>query len=164
MKKFIFLSTALLIGGVVYAQSTVATTGGDVKNETGSMSFTIGQVATQNVSNTDHSISEGVQQPYEIQTVGVDNYPTIQLEAVVFPNPTDNLLTLQIPDFESFMQTLNVSSLQAKIFDGNGKLLETLPVTGNSTQFHFGTYAKGTYMLLVFAQDKTLKTFKVVKQ
>ena len=67
------------------AQNATVSAGGTATGSGGTLTFTIGQIADQKVDGNGQYIIEGVQQPYEIQTVGVDNYPNISLNAVVYP-------------------------------------------------------------------------------
>ena len=160
MKKFTIFAILLCIAGIVAAQSAVVSVGGDAQGNGGSVSYTVGQVAVQTVANSNGSVSvaEGVQQPYEIMTVGVDDYPQIVLDAVVYPNPTDNIAQLRLNGFE-----IPADGLRANLYDGNGKRLQTIPVTGDLTPFQIGQYATGTYYLEVRDEKRILKTFKVVR-
>lgn len=161
MKKLCSLIIILMSVTAVFAQYAIVPAGGDVQNANGSVSYTVGQVATQTSANSNGSISvaEGVQQPYEIQTVGVDNYPQIALNAMVFPNPTENLAQLQLNGFE-----IPADGLQATLYDGKGKLLQSLSVTDDLTTFQIGQYATGTYYLELRDKKQVLKTFKVVRK
>ena len=143
-----------------FAQSAIVPVGGDAQGNGGSVSYTVGQIAVQTVTNSNGSITivEGVQQPYEIQTVGVDAYPQIALDAVVYPNPTDNVAQLRLNGFE-----IPADGLRANLYDGNGKRLQTIPVTDDLTTFQIGQYATGTYYLEVRDEKRILKTFKVVR-
>ncbi len=143
------------------AQSAIVSVGGDAQSATGSVSYTVGQIAVKSVANSSGSIfvAEGVQQPYEIQTVGVDDYPQIVLDAVVYPNPTENLAQLKLNGFE-----IPTSGLQAHLFDGAGRLLQLLTVTDELTAFQIGQYATGTYYLELRDGKRTLKTFKIVRK
>ena len=160
MKKFTIFAILFCIAGIVAAQSAVVSVGGDAQGNGGSVSYTVGQIAVQTVTNSNGSITivEGVQQPYEIQTVGVDAYPQIALDAVVYPNPTDNLAQLRLNGFE-----IPAAGLRAILYDGSGKRLQTIPVTGDLTPFQIGQYATGTYYLEVRDGKRILKTFKVVR-
>ena len=160
MKKFTIFAILLCIAGIVAAQSAVVSVGGDAQSNSGSVSYTVGQVAVQTVANSNGSVSvaEGVQQPYEIMTVGVDDYPQIVLDAVVYPNPTDNVAQLRLNGFE-----IPSDGLRANLYDGNGKRLQTIPVTDDLTTFQIGQYATGTYYLEVRDGKRILKTFKVVR-
>ena len=160
MKKFTIFAIMFCIAGIVAAQSAVVSVGGDAQSNGGSVSYTVGQVAVQTVANSNGSVSvaEGVQQPYEIMTVGVDDYPQIVLDAVVYPNPTDNIAQLRLNGFE-----IPADGLRANLYDGNGKRLQTIPVTDDLTTFQIGQYATGTYYLEVRDGKRILKTFKVVR-
>ncbi len=162
MKHTHFLLTVLCTLFVMFgsAQSAIVATGGDTQSSSGSVSYTIGQIAVKTVANSNGSVSvaEGVQQPYEIQAVGVDNYPQIVLNAIVYPNPTENIAQLKLNGFE-----LPVEGLRAHLFDGKGKLLQAFDVTSDLTSFQIGQYATGTYYLEVKTGTRVLKTFKVVR-
>ena len=151
----------LCVAGATFAQSAIVPVGGDAQSNSGSVSYTVGQIAVQTSANSDGSVSvaEGVQQPYEIQAVGVDNYPQIALNAVVYPNPTEDLAQLQLNGFE-----IPAGGLRAILYDGKGKQLQTLTVTDDLTSFQIGHYATGTYYLELRDGRQVLKTFKVVRK
>ena len=162
MKKHILLFSLLLfmVTGV-FSQSDIVPEGGDAQSNAGSVSYTVGQIAVQTANNNNGSISvvEGVQQPYEIMTVGVDDYPQITLDAIVYPNPTENLAQLQLNGFE-----IPVGGLRAILYDASGKLLQTFNVVEDLTAFQIGQYATGTYYLELRDGKRVLKTFKVVRR
>lgn len=137
------------------AQSTLVGTGGEATGNGGSVSYSVGQIAVQGNSNGTVSISEGVQQPYEISVVGVDNYPDIKLNAVLYPNPTQGRLKLEISNlqFEG----------ELKVYDVNGKYLLSKKLEGEITEFDLSSYAPGTYYINVYNGTQSLKSFKVVK-
>ena len=156
-----FIVFLLCYAGAAFAQSAIVPVGGDAQSNGGSVSYTVGQIAVQTSANSNGSVSvaEGVQQPYEIQTVGVDNYPQIFLNAVVYPNPTENLAQLQLNGFE-----IPSGGLRAILYDGNGKMLQNLTVSDDLTSFQIGHYATGTYYLEVRDGKRVLKTFKVIRK
>ena len=151
----------VLCATTLIAQSAIVPVGGDVQNANGSVSYTVGQISVQTSGNSSGSItvSEGVQQPYEIQTVGVDNYPQISLNAVIYPNPTENIAQLQLNGFE-----IPANGLRAILYDGNGKQLQTVTITDDLTPFQIGQYATGTYYLELRDEKRALKTFKMVRK
>jgi len=146
---------------MAFGQSAIVPLGGDAQGSGGSVSYTVGQVVTQTAANSNGSISvaEGVQQPYEIQAVGVNNYPQISLKASVYPNPTENMAQLELNGFE-----LPDGGLQANLYDSKGKLLQRIRVTSDVTEFQIGQYATGTYYLELRHDKQLLKTFKVVRK
>lgn len=161
MKKLYFLFIFLWGMTAVYAQSAIVPVGSDAQSNSGSVSYTVGQIAVQTTANSNGSISvaEGVQQPYEIMTLGVDDYPQIALNAVVYPNPTENIAQLQLNGFE-----IPASGLRAILYDGNGKQLRFVTVTDDLTTFQIGQYATGTYYLELRDESRVLKTFKLIRK
>lgn len=157
MKKAIgFLVTLFLMATLTLnAQNAVVPAGGTASGNGGTVTYTVGQIAMQSNSNGNISISEGVQQPYEISIVGVDNYPGITLNVTVYPNPTLDKLNLEISD--------NDFSGEVRIFDMNGKYLFSKKTEGTLTEMDFSSFAQGTYFVNVFSGQKQLKSFKVVK-
>ena len=139
----------------VTAQNAVVPTGGTASGNGGTVTYTVGQIAVQTNSDGNTSISEGVQQPYEISVVGVDDYPGISLSMSVYPNPTLDRLKLEISngDFDG----------EVKVFDMNGKYLLSKKIEGQTTEMDFSPYAPGTYFVSVLNGTQVMKSFKVVK-
>ena len=159
MKKITLLAGLIGMAMAAFAQSAIVPVGGDAQSNGGSVSYTVGQIAVRSANNSSGiSVAEGVQQPYEILTVGVDDYPQITLNAVVYPNPTENLAQLRLNGFE-----IPAGGLRAILYDGSGKRLQTFPVTNDLTSFQIGQYATGTYYLELRNGQTVLKTFKVVR-
>lgn len=157
MKKSFLLLSALCFWSIlsVNAQSSIVPAGGTASGNGGTVTYTVGQIAVQTNSDGNTSISEGVQQPYEISVVGVDDYPGISLSMSVYPNPTLDRLKLEISnsDFEG----------EVKVFDMNGKYLLSKKIEGQTTEMDFSPYAPGTYFVSVLNGTQVMKSFKVVK-
>ena len=155
-----FIVFLLCYAGAAFAQSAIVPVGGDAQSNNGSVSYTVGQIAVQTSENSNGvTVGEGVQQPYEIMTVGVDDYPQIVLNAVVYPNPTENMAQLQLNGFD-----LPSGGISANLYDGNGKMLQNFTITDDLTSFQIGHYATGTYYLELRDGKRVLKTFKVIRK
>ena len=159
MKKIFTLIIIFMGTTAAFAQSAIVPVGGDAQNNNGSVSYTVGQIATQFKGDQSFSVAEGVQQPYEIMTVGVNEFPQITLNAVVYPNPTENIAQLQLNGLD-----IPIGGFHAVLYDDNGKLLQRLNVTEDITTFQIGHYATGTYFLELRDGKRVLKTFKVVRR
>lgn len=155
MKKFCSILCMLLAMYCLSAQSSVVPTGGTASGNGGTVTYTVGQIAAQNNSDGTTSISEGVQQPYEIQTIGIDNYPGITLNAVVYPNPT-------LGNVQLTMYNVQLEG-EVRVFDSNGKFLFSKQIDGENTQLDLSPYATGTNYINVCSGTDVMKTFKVVK-
>lgn len=156
MKKlYSFISLMVLSVLSLSAQSDIVPMGGDMEGSGVTISYTIGQIAVQSYGEGSTSISEGVQQPYEIQTIGIDNYPGITLSAMVYPNPTlgNVQLTMNNVQFEG----------EVRVFDLNGKFLFSKKIEGETTVIPMSDLATGTYFVNVLNGTQVLKSFKVVK-
>lgn len=162
MKRSLLSLFFVIVCMFSFAQNALVPTGGEATGNAGTVSYTIGQIAVQTVANSNASLSEGVQQPFEIQTIGVDNYPQITLDAKVYPNPTADKLTLSIG---SSVGANNYSPLpiRATLYNTNGQHIRTLNVAGAQTDIDMTDLSSGTYYLRVTDDKQTLKTFKVVK-
>ena len=90
----------LFLGAVhVYAQTAVPSAGGNATGSTGNVSFSVGQIVYTTNSGSAGTVAQGVQQPFEIQTVlGVNNF-NINLQMMVYPNPATNALSLEIKEY-----------------------------------------------------------------
>ena len=157
MKRTIGLFTALCVLAVMsaQAQSAIVPTGGTASGNGGTVTYTVGQIAVQTNSNGTTSISEGVQQPFEISVVGVDEHPDITLTAKLYPNPTLSTCNLQCESWQNMDEV--------RIYDANGKYLFRKKIEGSLTEMDFSSYAPGIYFVNVYSDKQTLKTFKVVK-
>ncbi len=141
--------------GLLHAQQAVIAAGGDVTGGGGSVSYSIGQTAYLTKTGNNNSITEGVQQPYEISvTVGV-NETGITLEMSVYPNPTTGYLILNVEISEN---------LTYQLYDGLGRVIKKDIIKSNDTRIYLDDLANATYFLSVKSKDKTLKTFKIIKK
>ena len=159
-KKTMTSVTFLLLGlGVINAQETVTTTGGEASGMGGSSSYTVGQVVYTTNTGINGSVAQGVQQPYEIYVTTGVNQTAINLEMIVYPNPTTNYINLKVDASTS----LNNQNLSYQLFDMQGKVIENKKVTADNTIIKMEALPKATYFLKVTDNTKTVKTFKVIK-
>ena len=143
------------------SQTAAVTTGGTANGIGGTVAYTVGQIATQLIwdGNNSTSIAEGVQQPYEISVLNMDEFKSFILDATLFPNPTLHFIQLQINNLD-----LVENKVEALLFDTEGKLLLTLNIQNSQTQIQMKELPPSTYFLKVQSDNRLLKTFKVVKQ
>jgi hypothetical protein len=92
---------------------------GNAEGTGGSVSYSAGQLFYMTHSGTDGSVSEGVQQPYEISVVtSVAEAEGIDLVVSAFPNPVTDHLMLRVDRY-------NFENLHYQIFDVNGRMIKT---------------------------------------
>jgi len=161
MKKFNIAIVVFLLFGfetTFQAQNSIPTSGGNASGSGGSVSYSIGQVVyTTNTSITYGSVAQGVQQPFEISVItGTEEAKDITLVCSVYPNPASDFLTLETENYDN-------KSLSYKLFDNNGKLLESNKVTSNETIILIANLLPNLYFLKVIDNGKEIKTFKIIK-
>lgn len=159
MKNYDFKITVLLfLFGILTteAQQAAVASGGNATGTGGSASYSIGQVADKTQTGTTGTITQGVQQPFEIVTLSGEEFTGISLEAMVYPNPTASWVTLKITN-------VNLDNLNYQFFDLTGKLIIDGKISGGETVFDLQKYPTATYLLKVNSLNKALKTFKIIK-
>lgn len=157
MNKQLFLF--LLFGFLfpkVYSQNAIVVSGGDATGSGGKVSYSVGQIAYTYASGSNGSVSQGEQQPFEISTLGVDNFPTITLEMSLYPNPTTTNATLKI-------QNLDSENFTYQLFDVTGKQISESKISNSETQINMESFNAAIYFLEVKNQNKTIKNFKIIK-
>jgi hypothetical protein len=96
LKKTFFLVSVLLATQMVCSQETIPVSAGEAMGSGGSVSYSVGQVFYTTNTATTGSVSQGVQQPFELQTLSNPELITVNLTAVTYPNPTKDFIILKI--------------------------------------------------------------------
>lgn len=138
------------------AQQTVSTTGHEAVGGGGSVSVTIGQVGyTEAVSGTG-TVRAGVQQPLLVVVTDVEEEDG-GASVNVFPNPAQDLLTVQLHRSEGEVHTY-------RLFDASGRAVREERISGTRAEVDLRSFAQGTYTLSVWADGAPIGTFTVIKQ
>ncbi len=141
-----------------YSQESVTVSGNTATGTGGSSSYSVGQIAYTSQTGSGGHITLGVQQPYEIVTLGNDNFSEINLVMSAYPNPTTNLLNLVISDGKW-------NNLSYQLSDMNGRIVQNLQkITASETQLPMQKFPQGIYFLAVNSDNATVKTFKIIKK
>lgn len=158
--KQILISVAFLLLGLggLHAQTSINATGGDASGSGGSVSYSVGQIVYTTNTGANGSVTQGVQQSYEISAVtGIDEAKGINLTVTAYPNPTSDYLTLRIVEFD-------ISNLSYQMYDMNGKLLQNEKITGNRTSIFMSKLVPANYFVKIIQENKEIKTFKIIKK
>lgn len=156
-KPFILSLSFFLFGSAMcFAQKNTDAAGGNATGAGGSVSYSVGQIDYNYQSGSNGNLNQGLQQPYEIFTSGVED-PAIQLGLSVYPNPSTNVLYLKIEKDE-------INDLSFQLYDINGKQLLSAIIVTNTTEIVMEQYAASTYFLKVSNSTKDLTTFKIIKK
>ena len=155
MKKLLITISCLFFGIVSYGQTSVNTAGGEVKNASGSVSYSIGQVVYTSVSNSNGSVSQGVQQAYQISTLNVEEN-AFNFSLSVYPNPTQDNLNLRVGNYRQ-------EQMVYRLLDSGGKLLSESKVQSQETVIEMQQLPNATYFVEVYHEYKKVQSFKIIK-
>lgn len=155
MRKNFFISGCLFLASYSLGQTSVNALGGMVSNNSGSVSYSIGQVAYQSVSNKSGMVTQGIQQAYIISTMNMDE-KTFDFSLTAYPNPTTDHLILRVGNF-------NQEKLIYKVIDVAGKLISEGKITQSETNLEMENLPSASYFVEVYHEYKKVQNFKIIK-
>jgi hypothetical protein len=155
MKNKILTTSCLVFGSFVFGQTSTNASGGGTSNASGSISYSIGQVTYQSVSNTSGSVSQGVQYAYEISTLSLEEN-ALNLSLMAYPNPTQDLLNLRVGNY-------NQEKLAYKLIDFQGKVISEASMLSEETTIDMKQLPIATYLVEVHNDAKKVHVFKIIK-
>jgi hypothetical protein len=150
---FIFFSLAL----AVQAQSNTVSGGGKATGTTGTSTFSIGQILYHTNINTAFSVSEGVQQPFEIIPLAVEEIEAVNSNVKIYPNPTFSGFYISLPVTETGDPAYQLSDISGKVIrQGTIGKTETFIATEDLTS--------GVYVLKISKASNSYRSYKIIKQ
>jgi hypothetical protein len=154
MYKSLFIALLLFTSFLSGAQEVIATQGDYFSNANGSISFTIGEVVIETITNGSNSITQGFNNQSELVVLGVDDIEN-EFQALVFPNPVSDILQLNISDF---------TGLNYSVYDLRGRLISSNNILESKTTINLTKYSNGIYLLMLLNENKQkLKTYRIIK-
>jgi len=138
----------------IYSQVNTVSSGGNISNSSGSISFTFGQVFINNLEGDNGVINEGIQQPYTSEIITGVELNEVQL--LLFPNPTKDIAILKVGI--EYIGLLNYS-----LFDETGSLISTNQINSSEYTIALAKFASGIYILNVQNSSQTIKSFRIIK-
>ena len=152
----VLLVTGFLSASFAQAQQSSNAAGGDATGSGGSVAYSIGQVVYTANTSPSGTVSQGVQQAYEIFLIGI-NETELNSSLSVFPNPILDNLTLQISDYYN-------EKLSFHLYDLQGKSLNKEQIIAEQTQINTSSLPPATYFIEVLNQEnKQVQSFKIIK-
>jgi hypothetical protein len=158
MKTYTLFFLAFLLSLSVNAQTAhqvLSATGGDATGSGGTVAYSVGQIVYTTNTGTTGSVAQGVDQAYEISSVGIKE-TALNISLSIFPNPTSDYLTIKVEDY-------NNEALSYNLINEQGKLVMNEQITNQDTQVAMSTLARGAYFINVLQANKKIQTFKIIK-
>ena len=152
MKKQTLLMFSLFATLSTSAQEVVSTQGDSYSNASAKIDFTIGEVVINTGTDGTNDLTQGFHQT-NWNFLGVENHAP-NYEAIIFPNPTLDVLNIRTSKFENVTYTL---------YDAQGKLVMHDILSAEQTPIQVSQLAPGSYSLTLNNETQNLKTFKLVK-
>ncbi|CAM3766300.1 T9SS type A sorting domain-containing protein [Flavobacterium gelidilacus] len=158
-KLLTFLTIVFYLGmSNCYSQQSLTSSGGDLTGSNGSVAYSIGQIAYTTNTGSNGSVSQGVQQPYEISEVlASEDFSELVNDLIVYPNPSTDLLIIN-------MSNRNGLELDYTIIDMTGKVLKSKKNIENETNIVVSDLPSSIYFLKITNKNKEVKTFKIIKK
>jgi hypothetical protein len=154
-KKQIISVLLLCLGLTAQAQQATTATGGNASGSGGTVAYSVGQIVYTTNTGTTGSVAQGVQQPYEIYVLGIEDN-SINLALTAYPNPTTSNLTLSVGQAD-------LSKMNFQLYDMVGKLIESRKIVSSTETIGMETLPNATYFLKVMNNNTEVKTFKIIK-
>lgn len=163
-KIIVQLGIVLLMGSISYSQSiapqSVNNSGSTMSQSNGSLSFTVGELTVQSQTDSQgNTLGSGFTAGASLTTMSVQETNAAILDVKVYPNPTTELVNIQINHSTVDQVIVTVADLEGKEVY-SGKYLGIANVIGINTS----SYATGSYLLtLKNTSNQLLGTYKIIK-
>jgi hypothetical protein len=158
LMKILCAVMVLILAIPGYAQQSILSASNDASGNGGMVSYSVGQVAYIINTGIDGTITEGVQQPFEIQNMeGIEQEEGMILECILYPNPAKGDIKLKTNQSEK-------RKLDYRLLDMKGAILKSDKIVSSETTISMDNLVPSTYFLNVMGQDRIVKTFKVIKK
>lgn len=143
----------------VNSQETFSAIGGEATGNGGNVSYAIGQICFSNpVGINGFSCIEGVEQPYEISLLETSNtIASDEIDLSFYPNPVNQKLTIQYPNFKNI-------PLHGKLVSLQGKTLILFELCNKVTDLSMSQLPASIYILVIGSKNQTIKTYKIIKK
>lgn len=158
MTKTFFLGSLFLMApiNVLIGQQTILTAGNDALGSGGTSSYSVGQI-DYTAKGSNHEITEGIQQPYEIISLALSESGEIGKNITLYPNPVNEMLFIDFRN-EKFNNTGYI------LYDIQGKAVKRGLLNHSKNELDFRTLPASAYIIQILQENKNIKTFKIIKK
>jgi hypothetical protein len=163
LKKQIVILMFVITGATAAAAQSLSPTvlsssGGSGSADNVSLSWTAGELITQNFSSDTLLLTQGFQQGKITVTTAVNELNGLNMDVKVYPNPVRNVLNV---NFQGMID----QTVRLKLMNLKGKVVMSREIHDPSSisRLNINEATPGAYMLEVNVNGKS-KTFKIVKQ
>ena len=158
MKKNLGIIIVLLLCAlhVQGQQQVVSSAGSFHSNASGSVSWTLGELAIETLTTASNILTQGFQQS-RLTVTGIGDIPQLDFEIVVCPNPASDHLIIRT-DKEQH------ENLYFQLYDLSGKIILQDRIRETETTIPLNHLRSAVYLLRIIEGNRQVWAFKVVKQ
>ena len=153
MKKITLTILGVYFAALAISQNSevIASSGESLEQGNLKVEFTIGETIIATHSGNNNELTQGFHQSNLVVTKIKEISP---LSIQVFPNPTQDIITISSEENKNFQ--INLTNL-------NGQLLQQVIISQNTTSLDLSALPAGIYLLQAIDQQQTVKTYKINK-
>lgn len=148
----VMLASTFCLGVSAQPLDLVAASGASFKNNSGYISFSIGELFTATLTSPSALLTQGFQQTRLRKGVSVVGTSAINMS--VYPNPVQDLLILHVEKPEGF---------DFLLYDSRGGLLLSGNVRDMRTEIDLSALVPAIYILRVTNYNEEVRLFQIVK-
>lgn len=139
---------------------TINASGSNATSSAGTVTYSIGQLFYTYIGASVYNVAQGIQHEESTETLStIEKGVEPEIEINIFPNPTVDFVTLNMQGLENSNEPQSY-----QLFDLQGRLLLQNIINETETQISLSNLMPSLYILRVNANDKVLKTFKILKK
>jgi len=139
---------------------TFNASGDDASSDSGSVTYSIGQVFYTHIGESIYNVAQGIQQEELYQSLDTtENIVEPKTEIFIFPNPTTDFVTVNMEGYE-----FENGPRSYQLYDFQGRLIKQNIINQNETKIDLNDLSSSLYLLQVYANNKILNTFKIIKK
>jgi len=156
--KTIGLIILVLLSLAAKGQHQVVSAAGDFdRNESGSVSWTLGQVVTNTLSGSEIIVTQGFQQISLEVVTSARHDIEVQSQVKAYPNPVANQITLEMGKMENLALSFELYNLQ-------GQLIKKKKIDTNYQRINMESEPSGEYLLRILSDEEPVESFKIIKR
>lgn len=148
----LIISTARV--GLAQELQAVGSGGAFHQNTQGSISWSLGEVATQTLKAGDYIITQGFQQS-KLTLTSVYQRQGYNKLIIAYPNPTNDFINLKTDG--------HTQNLYYRVYDINGRIVKSGEFKSNPTLVSFRDLDAAIYFIRIIQNNLEVKTIRVVK-
>jgi hypothetical protein len=138
---------------------TIITSGSNATGSSGTVTYSIGQVFYTYIGEESvYNVAQGIQHQEKDANLGTPEVDKPTTEIFVFPNPTIDFVTVRMTGLE-----LESGQRSYKLYDIQGRLLKQNTINQTEAQVSFSYLSPSIYILVLYNDNKILKSFKIIK-